>query len=148
MVGAVHDFRGTYNVTDYRWFNLRDHDSASANFQHHYGLLRDDYSAKPGFAEFKALIARLARREPAAAAAPALRLRAYCSRRRARVTLVGAGLAGVRSAVLRAQSRSATDRSRPFTRRFAVSQPRPLVSVTARLKAGGTVRLARRLTCA
>ena len=24
MVQAVHDFRGTYNVRDYRWFNLRD----------------------------------------------------------------------------------------------------------------------------
>jgi len=44
MVRAVHDFRGTYGVTDYRWFDLRDHNSASANFQHHYGLLRDDYS--------------------------------------------------------------------------------------------------------
>ena len=29
MVGAVHDFRGTYNVTDYRWFNLRDGDTAA-----------------------------------------------------------------------------------------------------------------------
>src|SRR5215208_3387056 len=49
MVGAVHDFRGTYNVTDYRWFDLRDHNSSGPNFQQHYGLLRDDYSPKPAF---------------------------------------------------------------------------------------------------
>ena len=30
MVSAVHDFRGTYNVTDYRWFNLRDGDTLLA----------------------------------------------------------------------------------------------------------------------
>ena len=35
MLGAVHDFRGTYNVTDYRWFNLRDSDTSSPMlFQH------------------------------------------------------------------------------------------------------------------
>ena len=30
MVRAVHDFRGTYNVSDYRWFNLRDGDTRRA----------------------------------------------------------------------------------------------------------------------
>ena len=60
MVGAVHEFRGTYNVTDYRWFDLRDHNTSSANFQHHYGLLRDDYSPKPAFCRLSELIARLA----------------------------------------------------------------------------------------
>jgi hypothetical protein len=62
MVGAVHDFRGTYNVTDYRWFDLRDHNTGSLNFQHHYGLLRDDYSPKPGFEAYRALVDSLARR--------------------------------------------------------------------------------------
>jgi hypothetical protein len=61
MVGAVHQFRGTYNISDYRWFNLRDHNSSSQNFQQHYGLLRDDYSPKPAFAAFRELIRRLAR---------------------------------------------------------------------------------------
>jgi hypothetical protein len=59
MVRAVHEFRGTYNVTDYRWFDLRDHRTSSSNFQHHYGLLRDDYSAKPAFTEFRRLVAEL-----------------------------------------------------------------------------------------
>ena len=57
MVGAVSDFRGTYHVTDYRWFDLRDHNTSSENFQHHYGLLRDDYSRKPAFRVYRGLVA-------------------------------------------------------------------------------------------
>jgi hypothetical protein len=62
MVRAVSDFRGTFNVTDYRWFDLRDHSTASTNFQHHYGLLEDDYTPKPAFAAYGRLVAALARR--------------------------------------------------------------------------------------
>jgi hypothetical protein len=62
MVGAVHEFRGTYNVTDYRWFDLRDHRTSSTNFQHQYGLLRDDYEPKPAFAVYGELVERLSRR--------------------------------------------------------------------------------------
>jgi hypothetical protein len=61
MVGAVHEFRGNYGVTDYRWFDLRDHRTASPNFQHHYGLLEDDYEPKPAFATYRRLVRRLAR---------------------------------------------------------------------------------------
>jgi hypothetical protein len=60
MVRAVNRFRGNYGVTDYRWFDLRDHNTSSLNFQHHYGLLRDDYSRKPAFGVFRRLVARLA----------------------------------------------------------------------------------------
>jgi hypothetical protein len=62
MVGAVHEFRGTYNVTEYRWFDLRDHNTSSENFQQHYGLLRDDYSPKPAFGAYRELVRRFARR--------------------------------------------------------------------------------------
>jgi hypothetical protein len=75
MVGAVDDFRGTYNVTDYRWFDLRDHATSSSNFQHHYGLLRDDYSEKPAFAVYRELMARMARAEPTVPGAHARRPR-------------------------------------------------------------------------
>ncbi len=64
MVGAVHDFRGTYNVSDYRWFDLRDHASTSLNFQHQYGLLKDDYSPKPGFRAYADLAGSLSRTNP------------------------------------------------------------------------------------
>jgi hypothetical protein len=49
MLSAVHDFRGTYNVTDYRWHNLRDGDSADPRQEQQYGILRDDYEPKPAF---------------------------------------------------------------------------------------------------
>ncbi len=58
----MNDFRGTYNVSDYRWFNLRDGDSTSPNFQVRYGLLHDDYSEKPAFGVYRDLVAQLARR--------------------------------------------------------------------------------------
>jgi len=60
MVGATHDFRGTYNVTDYRWFDLRDHNTDSENFQHHYGLLRDGYGRKRAFDTYRRLVERFA----------------------------------------------------------------------------------------
>jgi hypothetical protein len=60
MVRAVHRFRGTYGVTDYRWFDLRDHRTSSQNFQQHYGLLRDDYTRKPAFAAYRRLVRELA----------------------------------------------------------------------------------------
>jgi hypothetical protein len=61
MVGAVNEFRGTYGVTDYRWFDLRDHNSASQNFQHHYGLLRDDYTPKPAYGAYRELVREFTR---------------------------------------------------------------------------------------
>ncbi len=57
MAGAVNDYRGSYNVTDYRWFALRDTDSASPDFQEQFGLVHTDYTAKPAFAAYRALIA-------------------------------------------------------------------------------------------
>ena len=59
MVRAVHDYRGTFNVTDYRWFNLRDADSTSAALFQHFGLLESDYDAKPAFAVYGALVREL-----------------------------------------------------------------------------------------
>ena len=50
MVRAVHDFRGTYNVTDYRWFNLRDGDTSSPQPFQHFGLFDSGYVEKPAFA--------------------------------------------------------------------------------------------------
>jgi hypothetical protein len=68
MVGAVRDFRGTYDITDYRWFDLRDSDSTSPNFQQRYGLLRDDYSEKPAFGRYRDLVAQLSVRDGTPAA--------------------------------------------------------------------------------
>jgi hypothetical protein len=70
LVQAVHDYSGTFNLTDYRWFNLRD---STASTQPAYrlgltfssfGLLRDDYSPKPAFAAYHQVIASLGARTP------------------------------------------------------------------------------------
>jgi hypothetical protein len=58
FVRAVQDYRGTYNVSSYSWFGLRDNDSADPNFQSHFGLLRSDYTAKPAFWRYRDLVAR------------------------------------------------------------------------------------------
>jgi hypothetical protein len=55
---AVHAVSRRYDVTDYRWFDLRDADSNSRSFEDQYGLLYDDYTAKPAFAAYHQLIAR------------------------------------------------------------------------------------------
>jgi hypothetical protein len=82
MVGAVQDFRGTYDISDYRWFDLRDSDSTSPNFQQRYGLLRDDYSEKPAFGAYRDLVARLSVRSPAATGTTPVRTRRSLRRSR------------------------------------------------------------------
>jgi hypothetical protein len=63
-VHAVHDYSGTFNITDYRWFNLRDSTSSppaklvGPTFASD-GLLRADYSRKPSFGVYRGLIAKL-----------------------------------------------------------------------------------------
>jgi hypothetical protein len=57
MVAAYRDYSGLYNVTDYRWFLLRDGNSDVPDFQQQYGLLRDDYTPKPAFDVYRELIA-------------------------------------------------------------------------------------------
>ncbi|MGN6872710.1 MAG: hypothetical protein ACTHMY_30340 [Solirubrobacteraceae bacterium] len=58
-VQAVYHARATYNITGLRWFDLRDADSSSSSFESQYGLMRDDYSPKPGFGAYRTLVARL-----------------------------------------------------------------------------------------
>jgi|SRR5579862_3922453 len=58
LATAACDYAGTFNITDYRWFNLRDSNSnppaslAGPTFSS-FGLLRDDYSPKPSFAAYQ-----------------------------------------------------------------------------------------------
>jgi hypothetical protein len=59
MVGSVAAYRASFNVTDYRWFDLRDSNSSAPDFQQQYGLTRDDYSRKPAFAAYRELIGKL-----------------------------------------------------------------------------------------
>jgi hypothetical protein len=59
MVRTVHRFRGAFGVTDYRWFNLRDGDSASPLLFQHFGLLESDYDRKPAFERYRRLVREL-----------------------------------------------------------------------------------------
>ena len=59
MVRAVHDFRGTFNVSDYRWFNLRDGNTQSPLLFQHFGLLESDGERKPAFGAYRRLVREL-----------------------------------------------------------------------------------------
>jgi hypothetical protein len=59
MVRAVDAVRGTYGVSDYRWFDLRDSSTADTSLESHYGITRDDYSPKPAYGTYRSLIAEL-----------------------------------------------------------------------------------------
>ena len=60
-VEAVHRWSGELGVTDYRWFNLRDNDSDGVDLFSAVGLLRDDHTRKPAFADFRRLVERYGR---------------------------------------------------------------------------------------
>jgi hypothetical protein len=70
LVQAAHDYSGTFGITDYRWFNLRDSTSSAqpaygvAVTFSSFGLLRDDYTPKPAFAAYHELLAKLGARNP------------------------------------------------------------------------------------
>jgi hypothetical protein len=67
LVHAVHEYSGTFNITNYRWFNLRDSNSspptslAGPTFSTD-GLLRSDYAPKPAFSLYRSLIAKFGAR--------------------------------------------------------------------------------------
>ncbi|HTX45078.1 MAG TPA: hypothetical protein VMD48_02320 [Solirubrobacteraceae bacterium] len=71
LVRAAYDYAGTYNVTDYRWFNLRDAVSSGPETLSGLtfasdGLLQSNYSPKPAFADYRSLIAQLGAPTPRA----------------------------------------------------------------------------------
>ena len=128
MVRAVHDFRGTYNVTDYRWFNLRDGDTSSPMLFQHFGLLEDDYDRKPAFAAYRQLVRELSTRTTAHPGGSRLRLRfsfrrgrdrrgRRCARGRVRATIAGPDSRyALRADFLRGHRRVARDTRPPLSR--------------------------------
>ncbi len=85
LVQAARDYSGTFGITDYRWFNLRDSETGSPagligpTFNSD-GLLRSNYTRKPSFCAYRSEITRLGH--------AALRfrrpLRGHCESRRGR----------------------------------------------------------------
>ncbi len=103
LVQAACAYSGTFNITDYRWFNLRDSNSSppqsllGPTFAA-FGLLRDDYSEKPSLAAYRAEIEACGARPPALTVAKRARHRRRShrathrhrrARRRQPVTLTG-----------------------------------------------------------
>jgi hypothetical protein len=159
MVRAVHDFRGTYNVTDYRWFNLRDSQTGAPQVFQNAGLLEDDYDEKPAFAVYRDLVSELTvanpERRARRRARVALRLRfrpgrtaagRRCARGPVRATVVGRRAR--RATFFRDGRRVARDTRRPLSRvvdrqRRRWTAGRHRVRVGVRLAGGRLVRLAR-----
>jgi len=56
LVRAANDYRGTYNVDNFFWFDLRDNNNTTGRFQDYYGLLRADYTPKPAFDTYRRLV--------------------------------------------------------------------------------------------
>jgi hypothetical protein len=56
-VDDVYRYSGTFGVTDYRYFNLRDNVPDGTDLFDDVGLLRSDYSQKPAFSAYRNLIA-------------------------------------------------------------------------------------------
>jgi hypothetical protein len=54
----LHRYSGALNVTDYRYFNLRDNRADGVDLFDQVGLLREDYSRKPAFSVYRRLIRR------------------------------------------------------------------------------------------
>jgi hypothetical protein len=155
MVGAVHDFRGTYNVTDYRWFNLRDSDTSSPMLFQHFGLLEDDYDRKPAFGAYRSLVEELSTRRSAGLPQPRLRLRFRCRKRRIRARVTGTDRhLALRADFYRGRRRVARDTRPPLSRiidrrRHRGRPHRHRARARVRVGDGRLIRLSRRYrTCA
>jgi hypothetical protein len=144
MVGAANTYRANYNVTEYFWFDLRDADSGSPNFQQQYGLLRDDYTPKPAFDSYRALVSKLSLR------LPVVRLRVSCYRHGVFAQVRGAGARRATHVTFRARGARAVDGHRPFGRHIHLDptahRVRIQVRATVRFPARSTL-LERSLDC-
>ncbi|HEX8074061.1 MAG TPA: hypothetical protein VF545_03700 [Thermoleophilaceae bacterium] len=154
MVRAVHDFRGTFGISDYRWFNLRDGDTTSPNFQQQYGIMTDEYRPKPAFPLYRALVAELGAADAVGADAalrPRLLLRVRCRGRRWRARLGGPDIGRVRSVAFRVGNRRApADARPPFARSISAralhrGRKRWTLKARAALDGGGHLSLYRRV---
>jgi hypothetical protein len=149
MVRAVHDYRGTFNISDYRWFNLRDGDSTSGNFQTQYGLMTDEYVPKPAFGLYRQLVAKLTApkpRAPGGGRGPVrLHLKVRCRGHAWRGRVSGPDVERVRRVTFRVGNRHAKpDTKRPFTRSISARRLHPGRSswiMVARVRLGNGDRL-------
>lgn len=144
MVRSVHRLRGVLNVTHYNWFDLRDSRSTDPNVESQYGLMRDDYTAKPAFWRYRDLVAELT--TPGSSEGP--RAATACTPSPVKVALPR--LAGWRAKVARIRQSGRivrTVRARALPARVAVrltpGRARVSVRVTGRRRGRAVTRLTR-----
>jgi hypothetical protein len=151
MLDALDLYARVYGVTDYFWFDLRDADSSSPNFQQQYGVMRDDYTPKPAFEVLRDRFARMTApgevRPPGAGggggggdaevAQLRVKLRLRCYSRGVTVYLKRTG--GVGSVRFALRGRRLKDSRAPFKRhlRLRPSGKRQLIRAVARIRGGG-----------
>ena len=149
MVHAVNDYRGTFNISDYRWFDLRDSDTTSPNFQQQYGLMTDEYQPKPAFDRYRTLVAALTVRNPARRPPLRLVLRVRCRGDEWRARVTGPDVGQVARVDFRVGDRHARpDYRRPFVRsisarRLHSGRRRWTLQARATFVEGGTAVLKR-----
>lgn len=120
LVQAAQAYSGTFNITDYRWFNLRDTTSTGpatlvgATFSSD-GLLDDSYAPKPSFGVYRSLIANSGERR---ATSPPAGSGQSITARGASVTVVTAGIMVCRA------STAATETPARSTLRTGLGAPR------------------------
>jgi hypothetical protein len=117
-VEKVFEYSGTLNVSDFRYFNLRDNNSDGGDLFDAVGLLFDEYTPKPAFATYRELIERFGVDDPDASAGELrLRLRLRCRDRGLRAKVGGPDRGLVEKVLfLAGGARAARDRGLPFRR--------------------------------
>jgi hypothetical protein len=153
MLAAIDDYARVYGVSDYFWFDLRDADSSSPNFQQQYGVMRDDYTPKPAFGllhdRFSAMTAAGEVRppgvEPPAPVAPRVKLRLRCYSRGVSAYLIGADAGSASSARFSLAGVRVLDTKPPFKRNVLLkpSGRRRTVRAVARIRFGAAKALVR-----
>jgi hypothetical protein len=153
MLDALDAYARVYNVTDYFWFDLRDADSSSPNFQQQYGMMRDDYTPKPAFDVVRERFARMTAPgevrppgvDPPAPRGVRVKLRLRCYSRGVTAYLVGDDAAGPSRVTFALRGRRAVDTGAPFRRsvRLKPSRKRQRVRAVARIRFGAAKPLTR-----
>ena len=148
MLEAVENYARVYGVTDYFWFDLRDADSSSPNFQQQYGVMRDDYTPKPAFGVLRERFARMTAPgevKPPSAAPPTpralrVKLRMRCYSRGVTVYLKGSDARSASSARFSLRGRRILDSRAPFKRHVKLrpSSKRQRVRAVARIRFGSS----------
>jgi hypothetical protein len=158
MLDALDSYARVYGVTTYFWFDLRDADSSSPNFQQQYGVMRDDYTPKPAFAVLRDRFARMTvpgavkppGADPPAPRAARVKLRLRCYSRGVYAKLAGDDARSPSRVTFAIRSRRAHDAGAPFRRHVrlgAARRGKHRVKALVRFGSAKPIALVKRIRC-